>query len=178
MGRIVSEKVLAYHDYRWCKPCFNDVELFGFLVLEIMQAGLNWATVLEKEFFIKQAFDNFDFKLIANYDLGKIIMLRNDSKIIRNSRKINAVIENARIFSRIQASCGSFLDYIWSFSSNKVVDHKLTIADTMPIKNELSDKVSCCLKKQGFKFVGSIIIYSYLQAIGVINDHVITCKFR
>lgn len=178
MGKLISKKVLDYHDFRWCKPCFDDKELFAMLSLEIMQAGLSWGTVLEKETAIRKAFDFFEVELIANYEIEKIESLLKDRNIIRNSRKVFAIIENAKAFLKVQRSLGAFSNYIWSFTGGKIIDHKISDFSQMAAKNELSERISFDLKNKGFKFVGPVIIYSYLQAIGVFNDHHVNCEFR
>lgn len=175
---INKNLVLNYHDFKWCKPVHNDEELFAMLILEIMQAGLNWQNILQKENYIRTAFDNFKVEVVANYNYEKIQNLMKNEKIIRNKIKIKSAINNARVFIKIQSEFGCFNDYIWHFTKNKIIDHKLKKFEDMPIKNKISEEVSFDLKKRGFKFVGPIIIYSYMQAIGIFNDHHINCKFR
>ena len=148
------------------------------LILEGMQAGLSWKCILDKRENMRKAFDNFDYKKIAKYDNKKIEELLNDKGIIRNKRKINALILNAQKFIEVQKEFGSFDKYIWSFTDNKQIDNKLKDNSEIPAKNELSDKISKDLIKRGFKFVGSVIIYSYMQGIGIVNDHSINCKFH
>ena len=178
MGRFISKRVLDYHDLIWCKPCFDDRELFAMLVLEIMQAGLSWGMVLEKEFAIREAFDFFDVDLVSRYGNKKIESMLNNANLVRNSRKIKAAINNARAFLEVQQRFCGFSNYIWSFTSGKVIDHRLTDLCDMLSENELSRKISSDLKGRGFVFVGPVIIYSYLQAIGVFNDHHVNCEFR
>lgn len=148
--------------------------MFELLVLESFQAGLSWECILNKRAAFKKAFDNFDYNKISRYDEEKIKELLDDSTIIRNQLKIEATINNARIFIDIQKEFGSFSDYIWAFSDNKIIKN---LDDNFQTTSELSDKVSRDLKKRGMKFVGSTIIYSYLQAIGIINDHELKCDF-
>lgn len=178
MGKIINKEVIDYHDFRWCKPCFDDVELFSFMVLEIFQAGLSLGTILKKEIELKNAFDGFDFSLISSYGDEEIKNLMGNSKIVKNLRKIKAVINNARVYVKIRSEFGSFCNYIWSFTDGKVVDHRLSRFDDLPVINEISKKVSQNLKEKGFIFFGPKITYSYLQSIGVFNDHSIDCEFR
>ena len=176
-GRI-SEKALLYHDTRWCKPEHREGELFAMLILEGMQAGVSWNLILEKEANFRRAFDGFDPEIVAGYGEEKIAELMQDAGIIRNRRKISAAIVNARAFLKVQEEFGSFDQFIWSFTGDETVDHRLTNVADMPAKDALSERVSAELKKRGFKFVGPTIIYSYLQGIGVINDHCVDCDFR
>ncbi len=157
---------IDYHDLEWGVPKYNDHELYELLILEMFQAGLSWETVLKKRENFRLAMDNFDYNKIINYDENKINELMNNPEIIRNRRKIEATINNTKVFLSIQKESGSFANFIWSFTNNEVlyIDSKIT-------HNELSDKISNILKKKGMKFVGTTIIYSYLQAIGVINSH-------
>lgn len=177
-ARQVSQKSLLYHDLRWCKPEHRDNELFAMLVLEGMQAGVSWDLILNKEDNFRAAFDGFDPHIVATYDAQKVEELMANKGIIRNRAKINAAIINARAFINIQREFGSFDAFIWSFTDGKVIDHRLRDAKDMPAKDALSERVSTELKKRGFKFVGATIIYSYLQGIGVINDHCVYCDFR
>lgn len=156
---------LDYHDFEWGVPKYDDMYLFELLILEIFQAGLSWECVLNKRESFRKCFDNFDFEKISNYDEDKINELIGNSDIIRNKLKVKASINNAKIFIKIRDEFGSFSNYIWGFTNNTV------IYNCMVTHNELSDRISKDLKCRGMKFVGSIIIYSYLQAIGIINDH-------
>lgn len=174
----VSEKFLAYHDTRWCKPQHDDQELFAMLVLEGMQAGVSWNLILNKEDNFRKAFDGFDPNVVAGYDEAKLDQLMQDAGIIRNRRKIEAAVGNAQAFLRVQEEFGSFDAYIWGFTDGKVVDHHLSTVADMPAKDELSEKISSDLKKRGFKFVGPVIVYSYLQGIGIVNDHWEHCDYR
>ena len=169
---------IKYHNDEWCKVCHNEKKLFEMLILENMQAGLSWRCVLNKREAMREAFDNFNYKKIANYDEKKIESLLENKAIIRNRRKISAMIINANKFIEVQKEFGSFDKYIWSFTNNSVIYNKLNYDDTLPAENELSKTVSKDLIKRGFKFVGSIIIYSYLEAVGIINDHYIDCPFK
>ncbi len=174
----VSEKMLRYHDTRWCKPEHRDGELFAMLVLEGMQAGVSWNLILEKEENFRRAFDGFDPATVAAYGEEKIEALMQEKGIIRNRKKIEAAIGNARAFCKIQEEFGSFDAFIWSFTEGKTVDHHLADIREMPAKDALSERVSAVLRARGFKFVGPTIVYSYLQGIGVINDHWKQCDFR
>ena len=159
---------IQYHDEEWGIPKYDDKELFELLILESFQAGLSWITVLKKREDFRIAFDNFDVKKVASYDETKVNDLLNNEKIIRSRGKINSAINNAKIFIDIQKEFGSFTNYIWGFTNNQVVKNS---SDVLPVSTPLSDKISKDLKKRGMKYVGTIIIYSYLQAIGVVDDH-------
>lgn len=163
-----SEIYTKYHDEEWGIPKYDDRELFELLVLESFQAGLSWITVLKKREAFRIAFDNFDVKKVSNYGKNKIEELLQNPQIIRSKGKINATINNAKIFIEIQKEFGSFSNYIWNFTDGKVI--KNTSGETI-VSSPLSDKISIDLKKRGMKYVGTVIIYSYLQAIGVLDDH-------
>ena len=167
-----SEIYVKYHDEEWGVPNHNDRDLFELLILEGFQAGLSWITVLKKREAFRKAFDNFDVKKVSEYDEEKINALLENKDIIRSRGKITAAINNAKIFIEIQKEFGSFSNYIWGFTDNKVI--KNTTGE-IPVKTELSDMVSKDLKKRGMKYTGSVIIYSYLQAIGIVGDHDINC---
>lgn len=173
-----SEKFFQYHDTRWCKPEHREQELYAMLVLEGMQAGVSWNLILNKEDNFRKAFDEFDPHIVANYGEQKIEELLQDKGIIRNRNKIRAAITNAQAFLKVQEEFGSFDKFIWGFTDGKVIDHHLLDGKDMPAKNELSEQISKELKKRGFKFVGATIIYSYLQGIGIINDHWEYCDYR
>lgn len=163
-----SEIYVKYHDTEWGVPKYDDKDLFELLILESFQAGLSWITILKKREEFRKAFDNFDIKKIIKYDENKISELMNNAGIIRCKNKIKATINNAQIFTEIQKEYGSFSKYIWSFTDNKII--KNTTGEII-ISSPLSDKISKDLKKRGMKYVGTVIIYSYLQAIGIIDDH-------
>ena len=167
-----SEIYIKYHDEEWGVPKYEDKYLFELLVLESFQAGLSWLTVLKKRAAFKKAFDNFDVKKVAIYSDEKIKELLNNPDIIRSKGKILAAVNNARIFIDIQNEYGSFSNYIWSFTGGKIIKNK---SDIIPVSTPLSDKISKDLKKRGMKYTGTVIIYSYLQAIGVVNDHEKDC---
>lgn len=165
---------VKYHDKEWGVPNYDDNYMFEFLVLESFQAGLSWECILNKREAFRKAFDNFDYNKIMFYDDKKIYELCNNADIIRNKLKINAAVNNAKVFVEIQKEFGSFSNYIWSFTNNKVIKN---VDDCFKTTSLLSDEVSNDLKRRGMKFVGSTIIYSYLQAIGIINDHELSCEF-
>lgn len=167
-----SELYVKYHDKEWGVPKVDDKELFELLILESFQAGLSWLTILKKREFFRTAFDNFEVKKIANYDENKVLELMNNPNIIRCKNKIKAAINNAKIFIEIQKEYGTFSKYIWNFTDNKVIKNT---SGKIIVSSPLSDKISKDLKKRGMKYVGTIIIYSYLQAIGIVDDHDKTC---
>jgi len=169
---LANKKYIDYHDYEWGIKVHNDRKLFEMLLLECFQAGLSWECILNKREAFRFAFDNFDPVIISKYNDDKINELMNNVGIVRNRRKIEASILNAKIFLEIVLEFGSFDKYIWSFSGYKVVKN---LDDIFRTTSELSDMISYDLKKRGMKFVGSTIIYSYLQAIGVIDDHEREC---
>lgn len=164
-----NEKYIKYHDEEWGEPTYDDHELLEMLILESFQAGLSWECVLNKRECFRQAFDNFELDKICSYDENKIEKLTKNKNIIRNKLKIKSAINNSVIFKEIQKEFGSFSNYIWHFTNHKVI---YEIGKTT---SELSDEVSRDLKKRGMKFVGSTIIYSYLQAIGIIYSHEEDC---
>ncbi|MBA4744997.1 MAG: DNA-3-methyladenine glycosylase I [Muricauda sp.] len=165
----------AYHDTEWGVPVKDDATLFEFLILETFQAGLSWITVLRKRENFRKAFDHFDYKKIARYDQGKIDELLQDPGIIRNKLKVNATVSNANAFMEIQEEFGSFSKYIWGFVENKPIKNKLQNYKDAPATTSLSDTISKDLKKRGFKFVGSTVIYAHMQATGMVNDHEVNC---
>lgn len=160
-----NPKYIEYHDNEWCKPNFDDKYLFEMLILESFQAGLSWECVLNKRDDFRRAYDNFDIDKICNYDDTKIQELLNNDKIIRNKLKINASITNSKIFKSIQNEYGSFYNYLKTFMNQDV------IYETDVTTNDLSDNISNDLRKRGMKFVGSTIIYSFLQAVGIVYSH-------
>ncbi len=164
-----------YHDKEWGKVTTDERELFEFLLLESAQAGLSWITILKKRENYREAFDRFDYQKIANYDEKKIKELLNDSGIIRNKLKIKSAINNAKRFIEVQKEFGSFYNYIWDFVEGKQIINRVDSIKELPTSSELSDKITKDLKKRGFKFVGTTIIYSYLEAIGVIDNHIKGC---
>lgn len=177
-GWAKGEKDILYHDTEWGVPSHDDGYIFEMLILEGFQAGLSWNTILQKRENFRKAFDNFDYKKIAEYDETKLNELLKNEGIIRNRLKINSIVTNARAFMKIQEEFGSFAKYIWNFTDNKRIINKWKELSEVPATSELSDKISKDLKKRGFKFVGSTIIYSFLQAIGIIDDHLISCPYK
>jgi len=165
----------AYHDKEWGVPIYDDETLFEFLILETFQAGLSWITILKKRENFRKAFDNFDFKKIAKYKQPKIDSLLQDVGIIRNKLKINATVTNAQAFMKIQEEFGSFSKYIWAFVDGKPIKNKFKNYKDAPANTPLSDAISKDLKKHGFKFVGSTVIYAQMQATGMVNDHEESC---
>ncbi len=163
---------IKYHDEEWGIPLHNDRELFELLILEGFQAGLSWECVLNKRDAFRIAFDNFDIEKVASFDESKLFSLTQNPAIIRNKRKIFASVKNAVVFKEIQKDFGSFDNYIWSFTNFKTIFEEYSIRTT----SVLSDTISKDLKKRGMSFVGSTIIYSYLQAIGIINAHGKECS--
>jgi len=167
--------MIKYHDKEWGLPVHNDRKLFEFLILEGFQAGLSWRTILYKRENFRKAFDRFDFNKIAKYDRRKINSLLKNEGIIRNRLKIEAAITNAKAFLKVRKEFGTFNKYIWSFVNNKPIQNKFKSLKQLPARTELSDKISEDLKKRGFKFVGSTIVYAHIQATGMVNDHIINC---
>jgi len=170
-----SEIYMLYHDTEWGVPSFDDRKHFEFLVLESAQAGLSWITILKKRENYRKAYDNFVPNKVARYGDAKKVKLLADPGIVRNRLKIEASITNAQNFLVIQKEFGSFSNYIWGFTNGKPVIGKWKNINEIPARTELSDKISLDLKKRGFKFLGSIIMYSHLQATGIINDHLMDC---
>lgn len=164
-----------YHDNEWGVPVYNDGKLFEFLILETFQAGLSWITILRKRENFRAAFDDFNYKKIANYNQDKINELQQNAGIIRNKLKIKATITNAQAFIKIQEEFGSFSDYIWKFIDGKPIKNSFKSMKDIPANTLLSDTISKDLKKRGFKFVGSTVIYAHMQATGMVNDHVTSC---
>lgn len=165
----------VYHDQEWGRPCHDDQKLFELLVLEGMQAGLSWVTILKKRPAFQAAFDQFDIAKVASYDETKQAQLLQNSGIIRNRLKIQSAITNAQAVQRIQAEFGSLDAYLWGFVKGKPIVNAYTTQSEVPTHSELSDRISKDMKKRGFRFVGTTIIYSYLEAIGIINDHMTWC---
>ncbi len=166
---------IKYHDEEWGVPLHDDIKQFEFLVLESAQAGLSWLTVLRKRENYRKAYDNFDPLIVSKYRDKKINELVNDPGIIRNIKKIEASIDNAGRFIEIQKEYGSFDRYIWRFVDYKPVINTWRNISEIPAKTGLSDEISGDLKKRGFKFIGSTIIYAHLQAVGIVNDHLVSC---
>ncbi len=170
-----NQLYVDYHDKEWGVAEHNDAKLFELLILEGAQAGLSWSTILKKRQNYIKAFDNFDVEKIAKYDSQKIDELLQDPGIVRNKLKINSTIKNAQIFIQIQKEFGSFNKYLWAFVNNQPIKNNFETLKDFPAKTDLSDKISKDLKKRGMNFVGSTIIYAYLQAVGVVTDHQLKC---
>ncbi|TKG97082.1 DNA-3-methyladenine glycosylase I [Puteibacter caeruleilacunae] len=166
---------IKYHDEEWGVPVHDDQTLFEFLILEGAQAGLSWITVLKKRENYRKAYDGFDPAVVALYDEAKVEELLQNAGIIRNKLKIRASINNAQRFLEVQKEFGSFDKYIWGFVDFKPIVNHWTTMDEIPAKTPLSDEISKDLKKRGFKFIGSTIIYAHMQATGMVNDHVTSC---
>ena len=167
-----------YHDTKWGIPVFDDKELFKVLCLEGMQAGLSWSTILKKVESICEAFDDFDPEILVNYDDKKEEELLQNEGIIRNRLKVKSVAINAKAYFQVCEEFGSFSNYLWGFINNTPIVNKWESVREVPAKTELSDKISKDLKKRGFKFVGSTIVYAFMQAVGMVNDHLMDCDFR
>ena len=164
-----------YHDNEWGKPVYDDDKLFEFLILETFQAGLSWYTILKKRENFRAAFDNFDYKKVANYGEEKVQELLQDAGIIRNQLKIRGTISNAIAFMEVQKEFGSFSKYIWDFTDGKPIENNRKSLKEVTATTPLSDEISKDLKKRGFKFVGSTVVYAHMQATGMVNDHVMDC---
>jgi DNA-3-methyladenine glycosylase I len=167
-----------YHDNEWGNPVYDDATLFEFLVLETFQAGLSWYTILKKRENFRKAFDDFDYKKITQYDEDKVQELLQDAGIIRNKLKVRGTISNAIAFMEVQKEFGSFSKYIWGFTDGKPLDNNPKGLKDVPAVSKISDMLSKDLKKRGFKFVGSTVVYAHMQATGMVNDHVEDCWKR
>jgi DNA-3-methyladenine glycosylase I len=165
----------AYHDTEWGVPLHDDRKLFEFLVLEGAQAGLSWATILKKRENYRRAFDGFVVEKVAKYDARKVAALLQDAGIVRNRLKVASAITNARAYRKVQEEFGSFDAYIWGFVEGRPIQNAWKTLKEIPPRTELSDRISKDLKKRGFTFVGSTIVYAHMQATGMVNDHVVTC---
>ena len=166
---------IHYHDNEWGSPVYDDRLLFEFLVLEGMQAGLSWITILKKRDNYRASFDNFDAERIIRYDDKKISQLLSYPGIIRNQLKVHAIVTNSAAYLRVKKEWGSFANYIWSFVGGKPIKNHWQNAQAVPNVSEISDKLAKDLKKRGFKFVGSTICYAFMQAVGMVNDHTVDC---
>jgi len=166
---------LKYHDEEWGVPVHDDTKLFAKLILDGAQAGLSWFTILKKRENYRKAFDNWDYRKIARYGDKKINELLKNEGIVRNRLKVESAIKNAKVFIEIQKEFSSFDKYIWRFVDDKTIQNKFKKVSEIPARTELSDAISKDLKKRGMNFVGSTIIYAYMQAIGIINDHIVDC---
>lgn len=172
---VSSDLMMKYHDTEWGVPLHDDMKLFEFLMLEGFQAGLSWQIVLNKREAFRKAFDHFNPEIISMYDEKKILELLQNKSIIRNRQKIAACVNNARRFLNIRKEFGSFDNYIWRFVNYKPIVNSFAEQNQLPAKTPLSDKISADLKKRGFKFVGSTVVYAHMQATGMVNDHLTSC---
>lgn len=173
-----DELYIKYHDEEWGKPVYDDETLFELLVLESFQAGLSWLTILRKRENFRKAFDGFDYKSIANYSLNKVEELLKNEGIIRHRGKIEASINNAQRFMEIQQEFGSFSKYIWRFVNHQPILNNFTSIKQVPATTTISDALAKDLKKRGFKFMGSTTVYAFMQAVGMVNDHIVGCECR
>lgn len=164
-----------YHDNEWGKPVYDDRLLFEFLILETFQAGLSWYTILKKRENFRKAFDRFDYKKVAKYKEDKIQELLQNEGIIRNQLKVRGAVANAIAFMEVQEEFGSFSNYIWGFTNGKPIENQRQSLSEVPATTPLSDEISKDLKKRGFKFVGSTVVYAHMQATGMVNDHIREC---
>jgi DNA-3-methyladenine glycosylase I len=172
---LKDELYLHYHDEEWGVPVHDEQQLFEFLMLEGVQAGLSWLTVLRKRETYREAYDGFDPQKIANYGSEKLLELINNKGIVRNKLKINAAVKNARAFLKIQENVGSFDRYIWAFVGGETIQNRFEKLQDIPTETEISRMISKDMKKRGFLFVGPTIIYAHMQATGMVNDHLISC---
>lgn len=166
---------VRYHDEEWGVPVVDDDKLFEFLLLEGAQAGLSWLTILRKREGYRQAFAGFDVRKVARFDAGKLERLLQDPGIVRNRAKLSAAVKNARAFLEVQAAFGSFAAYQWRFTDGRPIQNRLSRLAQVPAKTDISDAFSKDLRRRGFNFVGSTIMYAYMQAVGMVNDHLVTC---
>lgn len=173
-----DELYINYHDEEWGKPVYDDATIFEFLVLESFQAGLSWITILKKREHFRDAFDQFDYKKIAHYSEEKVVALMQNAGIVRNRLKILATINNAQRFLEVQKEFGTFSAYIWSFVGGKPLVNSFKSIKEVPATTEISDALSKDLKKRGFKFLGSTVVYAHMQATGMVNDHIVDCICR
>ncbi len=173
-----SDLYIAYHDNEWGQPLHADRRLFEMLILEGAQAGLSWLTILQKREGYRRAFDGFDPQKVARYTEAEIAVLLQNPGIVRNRLKVNAAVQNARAFLAVQEAFGSFDRYIWQFTGGQPVINQWKTMQEIPAFTRESDLMSKDLVKRGFKFVGSTICYAFMQAVGIVNDHVIDCSFR
>lgn len=173
-----SDLYRKYHDEEWGKPVYDDRTHFEFLVLESAQSGLSWITILKKRENYRVEYDNFNPEIVALYGEEKILKMLDNPGIVRYRKKIESSISNTKEFLKIQKEFGSFNEYIWSFTEKKIIKNSWKNLSELPAKTELSDIIAKDLKKRGFKFLGSTTVYSYLQAVGIVNDHLLECQFR
>ncbi len=171
----MQEIMIEYHDTIWGNPEHDDQTLFEFLILDGAQAGLSWLTILKKRESYREAFDQWDIETIARYGKRKTNELLKNPGIIRNKLKVASAIQNAQAFLKVQEEFGSFDSYIWDFVDGKPIQNKFKTVKEIPAKTDLSDTISKDMKKRGFNFVGSTIVYAWIQSIGLVNDHIVSC---
>ena len=171
----VNDAYIAYHDEEWGVPVYDDQKQFEFLILEGAQAGLSWSTILNKREGYRENFDNFDVEKVARFDKRRINQILKDPCVVRNKLKVNSAVKNAQAFIEVQDEFGSFSDYIWSFVEGKPIVNKRKSMRDVPATSKESDALAKALKKRGFSFVGSTIMYAHMQATGLVNDHVVDC---
>lgn len=175
-GWVTDEKIyIDYHDSEWGIPVYDDKKLFEMLILEGAQAGLSWITILKRRENYREAFDHFDVERVASYDEDKIQELLANEGIIRNKLKVRGAVKNAKAFLRIKKEFGSFSSYIWKYVGNEPVINSWPSTEEVPAQSELSKTISKDLKRRGFTFVGPVIMYSFMQAVGLVNDHTTNC---
>lgn len=167
--------MIEYHDLEWGVPLHDDRKLFEFMILDAFQAGLSWKTILYKRENFRKAFDNFNASKIAAYGTEKINSLLTDPGIIRNKAKVNAAVQNAKCFLKIREEFGTFDSYIWQFTGNRTISNNFAEVNEIPSRSKESDEMSADLKRRGFGFAGTTICYSFMQAAGMVNDHLISC---
>ena len=172
---LCNEKMIRYHDEEWGIPVYDDRKQFEYLMLEVMQCGLNWNMMIQKREIFRECFDNFDFDKIASYKESDVERIMKTEGMIRSERKIRAVISNAKCFQKVREEFGTFSNYLWNYSKGKTILYAGHQKGKIPAKNGLSDKISKALKKRGFKYLGSVMVYSHLSSCGIINDHVENC---
>ena len=172
---LCNEKMIRYHDEEWGIPVYDDRKQFEYLMLEVMQCGLNWNMMIQKREIFRECFDNFDFDKIASYKESDVERIMKTEGMIRSERKIRAVISNAKCFQKVREEFGTFSSYLWNYSKGKTILYAGHQKGKIPAKNGLSDKISKDLKKRGFKYLGSVTVYSHLSSWVIINDHVENC---
>ena len=175
---MTSEEMIVYHDQEWGKPVHDDAILFEFLILEGMQAGLSWSTILKRRETMREAFDNFNPHSIKEYDDKKVASLMSNNGVIKNRLKLQALAVNARCFLEVQREYGNFSKYLWGFVNNKTIVNDIETVKDTPVVTEESIALSKSLVSKGFKFVGPTICYAYMQAVGLVDDHINSCPFK
>ena len=168
---LCNEKMIKYHDEEWGVPVRDDRKQFEYLMMEVMQCGLNWNMMLQKREIFRECFDGFDYEKVAEYGEEDILRILGTEGMIRSRRKVEAVIHNARCFRKVREEFGTFSEYLWGFSKGKMILYMGHQKGQIPARNGLSDRVSADLKKRGFKYLGSVTVYAHLQACGMVNDH-------